>query len=125
MQVVEHGNETDPAYVNANKGVHGTHTLKAVTYHEQSQYCRFMIGHSLGRIESRRHVLESQRTYTHEIPALKSNPKAHSTCHTAHIVSRIRRCDKFPCKLYAAVGRRGSNKVYQYITAIGAGTNKV
>ena len=29
------------------------HTPKAVTYHEQSQYCRFMIGHSLGRMESR------------------------------------------------------------------------
>ena len=23
------------------------HTPKAVTYHEQPQYCRFMIGHSL------------------------------------------------------------------------------
>ena len=29
------------------------HTPKAVTYHEQPQYCRFMIGHSLGRMESR------------------------------------------------------------------------
>ena len=33
------------------------HTPKAVTYHEQSHeqppYCRFMIGHSLGRMESR------------------------------------------------------------------------
>ena len=29
------------------------HTPKAVTYHEQPQYCRCMIGHSLGRIESR------------------------------------------------------------------------
>ena len=29
------------------------HTPKAVTYHEQSHYCRFMIGHSLGRIECR------------------------------------------------------------------------
>ena len=29
------------------------HTPKAVTYHEQSQYCRFTIGHSLGRMESR------------------------------------------------------------------------
>ena len=28
------------------------HTPKAVTYHEQPHYCRFMIGHSLGRIES-------------------------------------------------------------------------
>ena len=26
---------------------------KAVTYHEQPHYCRFMIGHSLGRMESR------------------------------------------------------------------------
>ena len=26
------------------------HTPKAVTYHEQSRYCRFMIGHSLGRM---------------------------------------------------------------------------
>ena len=26
------------------------HTPKAVTYHEQSHYCRFMIGHSLGRM---------------------------------------------------------------------------
>ena len=25
------------------------HTPKAVTYHEQSHYCRSMIGHSLGR----------------------------------------------------------------------------
>ena len=29
------------------------HTPKAVTYHEQSHYCRIMIGHSLGRVESR------------------------------------------------------------------------
>ena len=29
------------------------HTPNAVTYHEQSQYCRFMIRHSLGRMESR------------------------------------------------------------------------
>ena len=29
------------------------HTPKAVTYHEQSHCCRFMIGHSLGRMESR------------------------------------------------------------------------
>ena len=29
------------------------HTPKAVTYHEQPHYCRFMIGHSLGRTESR------------------------------------------------------------------------
>ena len=28
------------------------HTPKAVAYHEQSHYCRFMIGHSLGRMES-------------------------------------------------------------------------
>ena len=28
------------------------HTPKAVTYHEQPHYCRFMIGHSLGRMES-------------------------------------------------------------------------
>ena len=28
------------------------HTPKAVTYHEQSHYCRFMIGHSLGRMGS-------------------------------------------------------------------------
>ena len=28
------------------------HTPKAVTYHEQSQHCRFMIGHSLGRMGS-------------------------------------------------------------------------
>ena len=27
-----------------------THTPKAVTYHEQSHYCKFMIGHSLGRM---------------------------------------------------------------------------
>ena len=26
------------------------HTPKAVTYHEQSHYCRYMIGHSLGRM---------------------------------------------------------------------------
>ena len=26
------------------------HTPKAVAYHEQSHYCRFMIGHSLGRM---------------------------------------------------------------------------
>ena len=29
------------------------HTPKAVAYHEQPHYCRFMIGHSLGRMESR------------------------------------------------------------------------
>ena len=29
------------------------HTPKSVTYHEQLQYSRFMIGHSLGRMESR------------------------------------------------------------------------
>ena len=29
------------------------HTPKAVTYHEQPHYCRFMIGHSVGRMESR------------------------------------------------------------------------
>ena len=29
------------------------HTPKAATYHEQSHYCRCMIGHSLGRIKSR------------------------------------------------------------------------
>ena len=29
------------------------HTPNAVTYHEQPHYCRFMIGHSLGRMESR------------------------------------------------------------------------
>ena len=29
------------------------HTPKAVTYHEQPHCCRFMIGHSLGRMESR------------------------------------------------------------------------
>ena len=29
------------------------HNPKAVTYHEQPHYCRFMIGHSLGRVESR------------------------------------------------------------------------
>ena len=29
-----------------------THTPKAVTYHEQPDYCRFMIGHSLGRMET-------------------------------------------------------------------------
>ena len=28
------------------------HAPKAVTYHEQSHYCRFMIGHSLGRIDT-------------------------------------------------------------------------
>ena len=28
-------------------------TPKAVPYHQQSHYCRFMIGHSLGRMESR------------------------------------------------------------------------
>ena len=28
------------------------HTPKAVPYHEQPHYCRFMIGHSLGRMES-------------------------------------------------------------------------
>ena len=27
------------------------HTPKAVTYHEQSHYCRFVIGHSLGRMD--------------------------------------------------------------------------
>ena len=26
------------------------HTPSAVTYHEQPDYCRFMIGHSLGRM---------------------------------------------------------------------------
>ena len=31
---------------------HCLHTPKAVTYHEQPHYCRFMIGHSLGRVES-------------------------------------------------------------------------
>ena len=30
----------------------GGHTPKAVTYHEQPHHCRFMIGHSLGRMES-------------------------------------------------------------------------
>ena len=30
------------------------HTPTAVTYHEQSQYCRFMIGHSLGRMAGQR-----------------------------------------------------------------------
>ena len=30
------------------------HTPKAVTYHEQSHYCRFMIGHSLGRVGGHR-----------------------------------------------------------------------
>ena len=29
------------------------HTPKAVTYHEQPDYCRFMIGHSLGGMDSR------------------------------------------------------------------------
>ena len=29
------------------------HTPKAVTYHEHPHYCRLMIGHSLGRMESR------------------------------------------------------------------------
>ena len=29
------------------------HTPKAVTYHEQAHYCRFMMGHSLMRMESR------------------------------------------------------------------------
>ena len=29
------------------------HTPKAVTYHKQPHYCRFMIGHSLERMESR------------------------------------------------------------------------
>ena len=33
-------------------GSHITHTPKAVTYHKQSHYCRFMIGHSLGRMEA-------------------------------------------------------------------------
>ena len=28
------------------------HTPKAVTYHEQSHSCRFVTGHSLGRMES-------------------------------------------------------------------------
>ena len=28
------------------------HTAKAVTYHEQTDYCRYMIGHSFGRMES-------------------------------------------------------------------------
>ena len=32
-------------------GTPGTHTPKAVTYHEQSRCCRFMIGHSLGRMD--------------------------------------------------------------------------
>ena len=32
---------------------HSLRTPKAVTYHEQPDYCRFMIGHSLGRMESR------------------------------------------------------------------------
>ena len=27
------------------------HTPKGVTYHEQSHYCRFMIGHGLGRMD--------------------------------------------------------------------------
>ena len=30
------------------------HTPKAVTYYEQPDYCRFMIGHSLERMESRK-----------------------------------------------------------------------
>ena len=29
------------------------HTPKAVAYHKQSHYCEFMIGHSLGRMQSR------------------------------------------------------------------------
>ena len=34
--------------------LHASHsTPKAVTYHEQPHYCRFMIGHSLGRMEGR------------------------------------------------------------------------
>ena len=32
-------------------GALSPHTPKAVTYHEQSHYCRFMIGHSLGRMD--------------------------------------------------------------------------
>ena len=37
------------------------HTPKAVTYHEQPHYCRFMIGHSLGRMESIMNESKSQR----------------------------------------------------------------
>ena len=33
-----------------DKEIGGIHTPKAVAYHKQSHYCRFMIGHSLGRM---------------------------------------------------------------------------
>ena len=48
---------------------------KPVTYHEQSHYCRFMIGHSLGRMEiwggHRRgvHVIEAWASGHPEAPA--------------------------------------------------------
>ena len=43
---------SDPGTLGAGAKVR-LHTPKAVTYHEQPHYCRFMIGHSLGRMESR------------------------------------------------------------------------
>ena len=43
---------SDPSTLSARAKTR-PHTPKAVTYHEQPHYCRFMIGHSLRRIESR------------------------------------------------------------------------
>ena len=39
------------------------HTPKAVAYHEQPHYCRFMIGHSLGHMESRIKKFTPHRVY--------------------------------------------------------------
>ena len=43
---------SDPGTLGAGAKIR-LHTPKAVAYHEQPHYCRFMIGHSLGRMESR------------------------------------------------------------------------
>ena len=52
------------------------HTPKAVTYHEQPDYCRFMIGHSLGRMDSRIKKFTPHcmcRPSTHRMPHIMQN----------------------------------------------------
>ena len=56
------------------------HTPKAVTYHEQPHCCRFMIGHSLGRMESRIKKFTPHcvcRPHGHRLSERRPRPRRH------------------------------------------------
>ena len=49
------------------------HTPKAVAYHEQPHYCRFMIGHSLGRMD-----IQNKEVYATLFVCRTATPKTHA-----------------------------------------------